>query len=106
VTKSRPKSRKAARKPSRTKSTRKAVRRKAPAARAGAAARVLSLRRLRADLDLAVRSLSRRVESRGEPSAKLSEAQTVLTRWASEIDNLCDPDMQELCGPTMDIPLA
>lgn len=105
MAKRRPKSRKAVRKPTRGKAPRKAVRRKAAVARAGAAARVLSLKQLRADLDLAVASLSRRVVGPGQPAAKLSEAQTVLTRWASEIDDLCDPDMQELCGPTMDLPL-
>jgi hypothetical protein len=29
----------------------------------------------------------------------------LLARWASDIDDICDPDEQDICGPTMDIPL-
>jgi hypothetical protein len=92
---------KAAKKPAR-KPARKAAAKK-PATRA--AASVLSLKQLRSDLNLAVARLSRQVESGVGPSAKFSSAQAVLSRWASEIDELCDPNEQELCGPTMDIPL-
>ena len=104
MSKRRPTSRKATKKPAR-KAARKVVRKSAakrPAARA--VSPVLSLKQLRADLDLAVAGLARQVESRG-PSAKLSNTQTILARWASEIDDICDSGEQEICGPTMDIPL-
>jgi hypothetical protein len=77
----------------------------APRRATPSAGRVLDLKQLRRDLDRAVAGLSRRVERAGEPSAKISEAQTLLTRWAAEIDDICDPDEQEICGPTMAIPL-
>ncbi len=108
MAKRRPTSRKATKKPARKparKAARKAVRKSAakrPAVRA--VSPVLSLKQLRADLDLAVAGLARQVESRG-PSAKLSNTQTILARWASEIDDICDSGQQEICGPTMDIPL-
>jgi hypothetical protein len=95
------------RKTSRSRAVKRTSRKTARAARptAAAAPTVLSLKRLRRELDLAVSALSRRVDRPGGPSAKVSAAQTVLTRWAAEIDDMCDPDEQELCGPTMDLPL-
>ena len=102
MAKRRPTSRKAAKKPAR-KVAKKSARKKT-VARAAAPSGVLSLKRLRSDLDLAVASLSRQVENRG-PSAKLSNAQSMFARWAAEIDDLCDPNEQAICGPTMDIPL-
>ncbi len=69
---------------------------------------VLDLKRLRREIDMAVSALSRRVAMRAQPSANLDEAQTMLTRWASEIDNnLCDPnEVDGPCGPTMLILLS
>lgn len=94
------------RKTSRSRAVKRTSRKTARAPRPTAAApNVLSLKRLRRELDLAVSALSRRVERPGGPSAKVSEAQSILTRWAADIDDLCDPDEQELCGPTMDLPL-
>ena len=95
----RPKSRKTARRAARPARRRKAVR---PRAAAAAARPSLPLRQLRQDLDLAVAKLSRRVEVTGQPSAKVSRAITVFTRWASEIDDLCDRASGDFCGPTMD----
>lgn len=97
MAKRRSKSRKTA--TSRRSSTQKRGARGGP--RRAKAAKGLDLKRLRRELDLAVASLSRRVEVPGGPSAKVSEAQTFLTRWAGEIDLLCDPDDQLLCGSSM-----
>jgi hypothetical protein len=102
VAKSRPKSRKAARKPGRSKTARKTTRRTVAAARGAVQPprRSLPLQQLRKDLDLAVAALSRRVEMAGQPAAKVSQAVTVFTRWAAEIDELCEGS--DFCGPTMD----
>ena len=102
MAKSRPKSRKAARKSGRSRTARKTTRRTAARARTTVPGprRSLPLQQLRKELDLAVAALSRRVEMAGQPSAKVSQAVTVFTRWASEIDELCEGS--DLCGPTMD----
>ena len=105
MAKSRSKTRKAVRKSGRSKrpTTRRAVasvRAAAPGPR-----RNLPLKDLRVELDRAVAKLSRRVEVTGEPSARVSQAITVFTRWAADIDEICDDPNNEFCGPTMD-PLA
>lgn len=104
MAKSGSKSRKGSARGSRAKKTTRRTAR-SPKRAAPAPSRVLDLKRLRRELDLAVSVLSRRVEKSDGPSAKLTEAQTLLARWASDIDDICDPDEQDICGPTMDIPL-
>jgi hypothetical protein len=66
----------------------------------------LDLKKLRREIDMAVGALARRLATAGQPSAKLDEAQTALSRWAAEIDNMCDPAEVGPCGPTMLLPLA
>ena len=112
MAKTRSRSRKSGASP-RAKGTRKTAgaRRKTSAKRAKPAARRpkgLDLKRLRRDIDMAVSSLARRVARAevAQPSAKLDQAQTTLSRWAAEIDNLCDPNERDICGPSMVIPLA
>jgi hypothetical protein len=82
----------------------KSARRKA-APRRGAGPRVLNLRKLQEDLRRAVNNLSSRASLSAAASAKTSDTQARLQRWAAEIDDICTPDEQEICGPTMDIPL-
>lgn len=99
----RPKSRKAVRKSARATRPRRAAGRMSAAAGGGGGPRgSLPLKQLRQELDLAVAKLSRRVEVTGQPSAKVSRAIAVFTRWASEIDDLCDRGTGDFCGPTMD----
>jgi hypothetical protein len=74
----------------------------AAAARPGGSRKTLPLKVLRGQLDDAVALLSRRVEKEGQPSAKVSQAITVFTRWAGEIDALCSDASGDFCGPTMD----
>jgi hypothetical protein len=100
----RPRSRKTTRRPARATRARKRAGRRT-AARAEGPRRNLPLRQLRLELDLAVAKLSRRVEETGQPSAKVSSAINVFTRWATEIDAMCNDASGSFCGPTMD-PLA
>ena len=62
--------------------------------------RTLDLGKLRGQLKKAVDGL----ETRGD-SASVAEARVRLTRWMSDIDDFCTEEMQEICGPTMAIPL-
>lgn len=96
------KSRKGARKSASSK--RPATRRKAASTREPRRPRKsLPLKQLRADLDLAIATLSRRVEVPGAPSGKVSQAITIFTRWAADIDAICgDSAAASFCGPSMD----
>lgn len=75
--------------------------------------RGLNLKKLRRDLDIAISILSQRL-ARGprkvgaagmdkevEPAAKLQETVSFMSRWASEIDDICDPHTTDICGDTM-----
>lgn len=84
----------------RTSAAKRSARSRAPRRATAASAKGLDLKRLRRQLDLSVASLSRLVEVPGGPSAKVSAAQTFLTRWAGEIDELCD-DPDGPCGSSM-----
>ena len=66
----------------------------------------LDLRALRGDLEKAVAVLGRRTGLERAASDKVVAAQTIMTRWMTEIDEICEPEDQEICGPTMWIPLS
>jgi hypothetical protein len=109
VAKTRGKTRKPGASSTRAKGTRKSAgkRKVSPKRAKPQGPAVLDLKRLRREIDMAVSALSRRVAMRAQPSADLDEAQTMLTRWASEIDNnLCADEGDGPCGPTMLIPLS
>ena len=98
-----------------TTSTRKPVKRKAaskkPARKAPArayAAEVptsLNLKVLREHIALAVGALSRKVGSTSAAEAKLDDTRRRLSQWMTDIDDICTPEEQEICGPTMDLPI-
>jgi hypothetical protein len=81
---------------------RRVTTRKRPSRRKKAAvARSLDLANLRGQLQRAIDGLETRRES-----ASVAEARVRLSRWMSDIDDFCTEEMQEICGPTMAIPLA
>ena len=65
-----------------------------------AAPRTLDLGKLKVQLQRAIDGLETRRDS-----ASVAEARNRLTRWMSDIDDFCTKEMQEICGPTMAIPL-
>lgn len=71
-----------------------------------ARARSLDLGKLKADLDRALSGLERRGAARTYESPAIAEARARLTRWMADIDDICTEEMQEICGPTMAIPLS
>ena len=66
---------------------------------------VLDLKTLRQQIDKAVSAMARRLTMTAQPSANLSAAQATLTRWASEIDEICEDPETGPCGPSMVIEL-
>ena len=112
MAKTRSRSRKSASKSKRATATKKkTASRKKSRARAArprvAAAGTLDLHQLRGDIDKAMAIIAQRLLQADQPSAKLDEAQAALSRWAAEIDDICDPDERDgICGPTMLLPLS
>lgn len=67
---------------------------------------VLDLKALRRDIERAVAVLASRGGGASDGSARLASTQSVMSSWVSDIDSICEPEMEEICGPTMLIPLA
>jgi hypothetical protein len=66
---------------------------------------VLDLKKLRRDLERAVTVLGRKTTRDPQGQQALDAAQERMTRWIAEADQFCTEEMQEVCGPTMAIPL-
>lgn len=95
----------------RAKGARKgAGKKKASVKRARVSARpkpeVLDLKTLRRQIDKAVGVLARRLTMTAQPSATLSGTQATLSRWAAEIDEICEDPTGGTCGPSMVIDLS
>jgi hypothetical protein len=103
-TRSRAKKRAAAARPAAGKARKKTAKKKA-GSRTPKAAQGLDLKKLRTDLELAVGVLSNKASRFKDPPPQLLQAQNLMGRWASEIDDICSAEEQETCGPTMFIPL-
>jgi hypothetical protein len=85
--------------------SRKKTARKKSAGRPPKAPQGLDLKKLRKDLELAVGVLSAKASRYKDPPRQILQAQNLMGRWASEIDEICSAEEQETCGPTMFIPL-
>ena len=102
------KTRKTARTPSRTASKRGGARKaKTSKARRPTPPKkdVLNLKKLQRDLERAVTALGKKSTRDPEAAQVLDSAQERLTRWAAEAADFCTEEMQEVCGPTMEIDL-
>ena len=91
-------------------SARKGVKRKsAPRRRARKAAakpsKSLNLKQLREQIALAVSALSRKVGPTRASESKLDDTRRRLSQWMTDIDDICSPEDEEICGPTMVLPL-
>jgi hypothetical protein len=95
-----------ARKPVKRKAAPKKPARKAPVrALAAEAPTGLDLKELRERLALAVSALSRKVGTTSAIEAKLDDTRRRLSQWMTDIDDICTPEEQELCGDTMILPI-
>jgi hypothetical protein len=74
--------------------------------RAASSARTLEFRKLRKQLEQAVAALGQKKAQSKDGGASIDDAQRRLERWMSDIDDFCSPEMQEFCGPTMDLELS
>jgi len=93
------------RKPVKGKAASKKPARKPMRALAAEVPTSLNLKVLRGHIALAVSALSKRVGSTPAVEAKLDDTRRRLSQWMTDIDDICSPEEQEICGPTMDLPI-
>ena len=65
----------------------------------------LDLKVLRKQLALALSVMSTKVGKTPAAVAKLDDTRRRLSQWMTDIDDICTPEEEEICGPTMDLPL-
>ena len=92
-----------ARKSKRTKPVKKASV-KAPK-KAAKAVKTVELKKLREQFGQVLAVLSTRRSSSPEVSARLDDTRRRISLWMTDIDDICTPEDQEICGPDMAFPI-
>jgi hypothetical protein len=82
---------------------RKAVRK--PAASTDTPPRVLQLKKLREEFGLVLSVLSTRQARYAGDTSRLDDTRRRISQWMTDIDDICTPEAQEICGPDMAFPL-
>ena len=85
------------------KAPRKPVKR-AKAAKAKAVKKV-ELKELRKQFASVLAALSTRRSASVEGSAKLDDTRRRISQWMTDVDDICSPELQEICGPDMVFPV-
>lgn len=91
-------------KPVKKAAIRKPVKRAKPA-RAKAVNKV-ELKELRKQFASVLAVLSTRRSASVEGAAKLDDTRRRISQWMTDIDDICAPEDQEICGPDMAFPLG
>jgi hypothetical protein len=65
----------------------------------------VELKRLRKQFGLVLDVLAAKTSATPDVSAKLDDTRRRISQWMTDIDDICTPEMQEICGPDMAIPL-
>jgi hypothetical protein len=70
------------------------------------AVKKVELKELRKQFASVLAALSTRRSASIEGSAKLDDTRRRISQWMTDIDDICTPEDQEICGPDMAFPLA
>ena len=70
------------------------------------AVKKVELKELRKQFASVLAALSTRSSASIEGSAKLDDTRRRISQWMTDIDDICTPEDQEICGPDMAFPLA
>ena len=92
---SRPKAAKKAVKAPRSKKTKKAAR----------PVKTIELKTLREQFAVVLAALSSRRSAAPEVESKLDDARRRISQWMTDVDDICTPELQEICGPDMAFPM-
>lgn len=69
------------------------------------AAKQIELKELRKQFASVLAVLSARRSSSPEKEARLDDTRRRISQWMTDIDDICSPEDQEICGPDMVFPL-
>jgi hypothetical protein len=90
----------------RASSTRGAKKGRRSAAKAAKpAGKKIELKRLQKQFEVVLGVLNARSATSPAATAKLDDTRRRIGQWMTDIDDICTPDMQEICGPSMAIPV-
>jgi hypothetical protein len=65
----------------------------------------IDLKALRAQFALMVSGLTKKTGSTPAVESKLDDTRRRISQWMTDIDDICTPEEEEICGPTMVFPL-
>lgn len=86
----------------RLKPSRKAARRPKKAVKAE---KKVELKKLREQFASVLVVLSSKGSASPDVAAKLDDTRRRISQWMTDIDNICTPELQEICGPDMAFPI-
>jgi hypothetical protein len=88
------------------KPAKKVVRKAKKAARPAAPkSQKLELKKLRAQFGHVLALLAAKQGVSPEVTTKLDDTRMRISQWMTDIDDICSPELQEICGPDMAFPL-
>ena len=67
--------------------------------------KVVELKKIREQFAAVLGVLSARRSADPDATAKLDSARSRLSQMMTDLDDICDAEMQEICGPDMAIPV-
>jgi hypothetical protein len=69
------------------------------------AGKTVNLKKLRQEFAKVLVVLSSKVGDSPGVTAKLDDTRRRISQWMTDIDDICTPEMQDICGPSMAIPV-
>ena len=92
---------KLAKKPAKTAKAAKAK----PRRKAVTAVKKIELKKLREQFAVVLTALSTRRSASPDVEAKLDDTRRRISQWMTDVDDICTPEMQDICGPDMAFPM-
>ena len=65
----------------------------------------VELKKLREQFAVVLAVLSSRRSDSPDVTAKLDDTRRRISQWMTDIDDICTPELQEICGPDMAFPI-
>jgi hypothetical protein len=69
------------------------------------AVKKVELKKLREEFSKVLIVLSSKRSESPDVTARLDDARRRISQWMTDIDDICTPEDQEICGPDMAIPI-
>jgi hypothetical protein len=92
-------------KPSKKLSAKTTKTAKKPAKKPVKAVKTVELKKLREQFAGVLAVLAERRVTSPDSMAKLDDTRRRISQWMTDVDDICTPELQEICGPDMAFPL-